>query len=1096
MKRSFAWPDTEEVLSQLKGFQRDTVDYAFDRLYKAPNSSRRFLVADEVGLGKTLVARGVVAKAVEHLRQEGIQRIDVLYICSNAEIARQNINRLNLSRESGFQVASRITLLPKILKDLKKSPLNFVSFTPGTSFDLKSNLGQREERVLLYWMVRAAWGITGAAPLNVFQGNIAKTRSWRDRVNDFDPATIDADIQSAFTSAMNEKNAQAVAGQPGLEDRYKNLCKRFSHKRATQRPKEDRLLRAQFIGELRALLAGVCFEALEPDLIILDEFQRFKHLLKDESDAGRLARRLFVYSDKVSQVRTLLLSATPYKMYTLQHEQEEDDHYADFVRTVDFLQNSPAETAKLQDRLKSFRSELYRLGDGEESGIEKHRAAIEGSLRKVMSRTERFADLNNGAKRADMLKEVDASHVVLDDLDVRQFIQLQHVAREVGQPSVVEYWKSVPFVLNFMNQYKLKTEFLDHAGSPTNGPQLAEILSESAELLLPWETLEAYQKLDPGNARLRSLQADLDRMQAWRLLWIPPALPDYELCSEHASAAEAGLTKRLIFSAWTVVPQALAMLLSYEAERRAFSGFETSPENTPEARKRRSALLRFARTDGRLSGMPVLGILYPSFSLAELGDPQRGQPLDSEQDLPSLAEIRASVRGAVRSALAPLLDQAEAQGPEDETWYWAAPMLLDQQSHREISEAWFERAELAAVWMGGSTRALDEDAAESDSRFQDHLDEALHLLDGGIRLGRPPADLEEVISEMALAAPGVAALRALARVSGQVSSMDQLSLRDGAARVAWGLRSLFNRPESLALVRSQEVSKGSTELPYWRMVIRYSAAGGIGAMLDEYAHVLRDSLGLFGTPPDETVAGVAGAIGSALSLRTSRLEFDELRSEGGQVEVQKRSLRAHFAMRFGSDKKDDESSGQREDHVRGAFNSPFWPFVLATTSVGQEGLDFHPYCHAVVHWNLPSNPVDLEQREGRVHRYKGHAIRKNVADVYGRQALAAMDGTTDPWQRAFDLAEQEAGEGGQGLVPYWLFAPEGGASVERHVPALPLSRDRSQMENLRRSLVVYRMVFGQPRQDDLIAYLLETLGHEDLERHVENLQIDLRPSPV
>src|SRR5699024_11013379 len=38
------------------------------------------------------------------------------------------------------------------------------------------------------------------------------------------------------------------------------------------------------------------------------------------------------------------------------------------------------------------------------------------------------------------------------------------------------------------------------------------------------------------------------------------------------------------------------------------------------------------------------------------------------------------------------------------------------------------------------------------------------------------------------------------------------------------------------------------------------------------------------------------------------------------------------------------------------FNSPFWPFVLASTSVGQEGLDFHTYSHAVVHWNLPPTP--------------------------------------------------------------------------------------------------------------------------------------------
>jgi len=46
--------------------------------------------------------------------------------------------------------------------------------------------------------------------------------------------------------------------------------------------------------------------------------------------------------------------------------------------------------------------------------------------------------------------------------------------------------------------------------------------------------------------------------------------------------------------------------------------------------------------------------------------------------------------------------------------------------------------------------------------------------------------------------------------------------------------------------------------------------------------------------------------------------------------------------------------------VRQAFNSPLWPFVLVTTSIGQEGLDFHTYCRAVVHWNLPANPVDME----------------------------------------------------------------------------------------------------------------------------------------
>ena len=50
--------------------------------------------------------------------------------------------------------------------------------------------------------------------------------------------------------------------------------------------------------------------------------------------------------------------------------------------------------------------------------------------------------------------------------------------------------------------------------------------------------------------------------------------------------------------------------------------------------------------------------------------------------------------------------------------------------------------------------------------------------------------------------------------------------------------------------------------------------------------------------------------------------------------------------------------------------------------VTSAGLDFHPYCHAVVHWNLPTNPIDLEQREGRVNRFAGHAIRRNVAAAH------------------------------------------------------------------------------------------------------------------
>ena len=63
-------PSVEASLEPLKPFQRRTVEHAFHRLFEAPGGTGRFLVADEVGLGKTLVARGIIAKAIDHLWNE------------------------------------------------------------------------------------------------------------------------------------------------------------------------------------------------------------------------------------------------------------------------------------------------------------------------------------------------------------------------------------------------------------------------------------------------------------------------------------------------------------------------------------------------------------------------------------------------------------------------------------------------------------------------------------------------------------------------------------------------------------------------------------------------------------------------------------------------------------------------------------------------------------------------------------------------------------------------------------------------------------------------------------------------------------------
>jgi hypothetical protein len=179
-----------------------------------------------------------------------------------------------------------------------------------------------------------------------------------------------------------------------------------------------------------------------------------------------------------------------------------------------------------------------------------------------------------------------------------------------------------------------------------------------------------------------------------------------------------------------------------------------------------------------------------------------------------------------------------------------------------------------------------------------------------------------------------------------------------------------------------------------------------------------------------------------------------------------------------------DTESVRAPEVRNAFNSPFWPFVLASTSVGQEGIDFHWWSHSVVHWNLPPNPVDFEQREGRVNRFGGHAVRKNVASAHGHNALVAARQGKHPWQHAFDAACDcpELGD----FSPWWIYP--GDACVERLIVHFPLSREDAQYTRLRDSLTLYRMMLGQPRQEDMME-LLRQRGVDES----EIVQLDLRP---
>lgn len=1080
------------VLDRLLPFQRDAAEHAYHRLFEAEDSTRRFLVADEVGLGKTLVAKGVVAKTVERLRGK-VDRIDIVYVCSNLSIANQNVERLNMFNKGHAETVDRLTLLPLHLKALAETDISLVALTPGTSLDVRSTLGVSRERQLIAALLERAWNLKGRLPENTLRGDITQTTRFREAADDLRRQLDDV---GPSIDQFAQRYGQFLAGRPDLKDRFLALCERigYKHDHSTLKP-EERADRNQVIGELRSALAHCCIDLLEPDLVILDEFQRFKDLLvpaggaeSQASETADLAQQLFNWGRDQHKARLLLLSATPYKPYTLKFEEGEDNHYEDFLRTVSFLQGDTGAPDALRALLKEFRDLLLVANPKSIEQLKDTKAKIEAQLRKVMSRTERQAvtGIRNG-----MLRTVETPPITLEEADLRAYLALRGVGDSVAADEPVEYWKSAAYALDFMSGYKLKDDLKKRTTKTSAGadPGFDEVVRSAAACALPVHTIKANRTLSPPNAKIRQLVASLEQQGAFDILWIPPSMPNHHMAPAFEHARRQGMTKRLVFSSWNVAPRSIATMVSHAAEVR-----HAHPLAEGEQQAEQSALLRLDQDNGRAASMTTMAWMHPSSVLSRACD-----PLCYVRTVGHEAATWEGALSWAEGVVQPLLDRlgvrTAADGePAEEGWYWAAPFLIDRMNDAEPTEAWWQHPDLATTWSV-EERADDEQEEEQElenaaSAWELHFDQAKDLR-ASDWLARPaPRDLASVVALMGLASPANCAVRALRDWMPFPEQELALARRSEAARIGWLFRSLFNRPQAIALVRDL-----MPEAPYWRQTLLYALGGDLDAVMREYVHVLRAAVPGSAKEPVEQLQGAVDASDDALRVRGAVLRGEQLQldSQTGAAHWESFPITTLFAMRYGADSTEDASQAQRDLAVRGAFNSPFWPFVLASTSVGQEGLDFHWYCHAVVHWNLPPNPVDMEQREGRVHRFKGHAVRKNVASQWRNEALNPED--RDRWDCVFDKARQAAKISDKGMVPYWLYPAEEGAWVERHVPLLGLSRDVARYEDLKRSLGAYRLVFGQPRQDELLAYLQERVPPDELDRMVDVLRIDLAPPP-
>ncbi len=956
---------------------------------------KRVLLADEVGLGKTFVARQVI-NLVRKWHREILHDdfFKVVYICSNANIADQNIEKLGVANKMSISESRLsmqhlyISLSDKINKEKTSKedmPESIIPLTPSTSFRFFSAQGTANERALMFDILQYL------EEFKQYKEKLSKFLScevkywtayinlYNGKINECGQEYIEL-ITNKLRNKLTEELIQTII------DCAKNGC--------------EYIQRSKVINELRRIFAEISIDMLDPDLVIMDEFQRFNSLLtQNDDEQSMLAQKFFDHSR--SNTKILLLSATPYKPYSTLEELNTDgcdEHYQDFIRVMDFLYTTKEDKDNFKQTWQNYSANLKRTEVTDLSPILSAKKEAEKALYNVMCRTERF---NSG-----IINDAGVTDVVVLPEDIVSYAQGQNLIDKCTKKDSksrlsnlpIEYVKSSPYLLSFMDKYELKKELV---GLIRNTNVLSEC--DTSSLLLSRRKINNYYKISPGNGKLNFLHnlifGDRQHNKTHLLLWIPASNPYYKTGGLFESEAARNFSKIILFSSWEMVPRMISAMISYYSELYTLGEIK---KEISELRYISQKKNRYG--ENRLRNDNILE--YPCRTLALLYSPKD-----------YYGEKISQIKDTIKNKVANLLKTNECISK------------LPKKSR-------------------GSAKSILSIMMLLDNNNIENTDD-LYI----------PSNAVDVLTDITIASPAVCAYR----LSNNF---------DDAKKVGNAIVSIFNKPESAAVI--DLIYNKKSDEDYYESVLDYCVKGNFQAVLDEYAHMLQTNH--LGNSMEEAIIG------------TSNLLIDTSDSIGN--EEKKMSMRCHFAIPF-IDKTITDKSVTRTTNIRKAFNSPFRPFVLSTTSIGQEGLDFHWYARKIVHWNLPSNPVDLEQREGRINRFKCLAIRRNVANLYGRD-------TYKTWDDIFATAHKELKSSHSDIVPFWCL-PINELSeeqrkklqfIERIIPLYPLSRDRYKYERLIKVLSLYRMTLGQPRQEELLELLKEMhLTDEQL----KNLTIDLCP---
>jgi hypothetical protein len=991
---------TVRRISDPKGFQVATASAALQTL-DSGDSPRRFLVADEVGLGKTVVARTVI----KEMMKNGRRPLVVFYLSSNLNIAHQNRAKLRellpteTEQKAASAAADRLTLAGNSRNRPTHEKLHLYTLTPDTSVPMyrrRGGFGRIEERALIFRLLRGRFSTLDTSWFSDrCRGNQAKERSWTTALEYHEEIPAVRDLQDRFLEALAYKTNLNVPNVDAASIAGLAQQNRPSH----------------FMGTLRTALAMAVLRDIRPDLVIFDEFQKFREMLIDPPGVAADPVTLALRGGRANDHGVLLLSATPYRLYSTRQEEATGlSHHQDFFELIRFLFGSESNQPKEIERdFLDFGAKMLSKETPDLKALKKLRDDIQRRLRRVMSRTER-------PNNSEPCSQSSHPHSEIKSEDLRVFrnwvTRLQDgQKKERGKVDLVSfavpYWLSVPLPIQMLGSGYVAWRRAEKNRARRDEPIFRKTQRNRLEApkLWPHPQFRALNEIVPASQLA--------------LPWVAPSLPWWALQGPW-SAPGANAGKMLVFTRFKAVPPALASLMSFNVESSFAARLRRDYERAGEAQP-----LQFKENRPTL---PAL--FFPAPTLIAFTDPRRDRAVD-------LGDVRNSMQKQIRALLKDKLGvEIKKKGGRRPLWKVLAALEVARELRLPNSglPGW---TEVKIHWR-------DAAAGQSEA-MRGVLAQWSEAADAGF--GAVTQSEVAALAEFALSGPGVVLGRSLFRFDPTCLASDKYGQLLSAS---WnGLRSYLNR----ALFQAALTRRGQR---YTYAIPEAVVAGNLEAVLDEH-------LWISSRLDADAIARFPRDLLKTLGLYEGRHRVYEPGTGDNPFQ-----LRCHAAMPFADGKVENAAGGEdrlRTDDMRRAFNTPFWPHVLATTSLGQEGLDFHVWCRQLLHWDLCPSPLDLEQREGRIQRFGGLSVRTALARRFGAEVLKQTDATTSPWEVLATRADQHFSADASGLSPWWSCPDE---KIDRVFVVLPQSRQTAKFDELSELRWLYRLALGQPHQQDFI----------------------------